>query len=185
MRKAAPTFPVEMNHINCDFAAAMALRRFDNPFDPDEAEDTGWIFDFPYLIDPSNNERITPAKVYMKFKIDPSKGDDYVDSNGRGNWQFVNGHKMHMYIAGVKLYGESGSTEFNDGTEIIDTPNNLYQYAFMKDQRGSTETPTSNTVDRITTGMGETPQAYVKGGVDLEKVAIIWVDADDLAQWEE
>jgi hypothetical protein len=91
---------------------------------------------------------------------------------------------MRMHIAGVKLYGNPEDATFYDGPEVFDTPQNLRKYAFIKDQRDSTESISLNTADRTTTGQGATLQVYVKAGTDIENVAVIWVDANDLTQWE-
>ena len=46
--------PLKLGQLGCDFAESITFRHFYNPFDPDEAEDDGWLFDFPNLVDPTN-----------------------------------------------------------------------------------------------------------------------------------
>ena len=193
---AAPREPLKLGEIACDFAAPITFRNAPNPIDPDEEEDRGWIFDFPKLIDPSNKEKITPAKLYLKFKKFPNEGDDYTyfDSQGvkRGNWQFVNGHMMKMFVAGVKLYGNEEDETFGDGPEIFGTPEALNRYAFITPDRSSLPSPDAEPsappvviAERKTAAKGETaPQVYVRAGTDINDVNTIWVDAKDLNAWE-
>ena len=195
---AAPREPVKLGEIGCDFAASVTFRHFANPKDLDEEEDRGWIFDFPHLIDPTNSEKITPAKLYLKFKKFPDQGDDYtyLDSKGvkQGNWQFVNDHSMKMFVAGVKLYGNEEDETFGDGPELFDTPQQLSRYAFIIPDReqasssdsGTTSIPSVVTAQRETAAKGETaPQVYVRAGTDINDVNTIWVDAQDLDVWKD
>ena len=183
----APKQPVKLGEIECDFAAPVHLRRFDNPYDPDEKEDRGWIFDFPYLVDPHNKEKLTPAKLYLKFKRFSNKGDDYtyVDSNGvtQGNWQFVNGHSVKILVTQIDLLRQSGDETTQPKGEITGTPEELRRYAFINLKRATSQ---DNTAKSKSAGKGETlPQVYVKAGTDIKKVKTIWVDAQDLTAWKE
>ena len=179
--------PVVIGEIGCDFAAPIRYRRFDNPYDPDEREDRGWIFDFPHLVDPDNKEKLTPAKLYLKFQKFPDKGDDYtfVDPNGltQGNWQFVNGHDVKMFIAQVDLLKESGEETTSQDREITGTPEELRRYAFVNLERTASQ---DSVAQRASASQGETtPQVYVKAGTDIKKVKTIWVDAQDLSVWKD
>ena len=182
---AAPKQPVMLGEIGCDFAAPTRYRKFDNPFDEEE-EDRGWIFDFPRLIDPDSKEKLTPAKLYLKFKKFENKGDDYTfdDANGvtQGNWQFVNGHDVKLFIAQVDLLRESGDETSAEDRQITGTPAELRRYAFVNLERSESQ---DSVAQRQTATKGEmTPQVYVKAGTDIKKVKTVWVDAQDLSVWE-
>ena len=184
---AALREPVVLGEVACDFAAPVHLRRFDNPYDPDEEEDRGWIFDFPRLVDPESQEKLTPAKLYFKFKKFPDKGDDYtfVDPNGvtQGNWQFVNGHEVKLFISQVDLLREAGDETTAEERQITGTPEELRHYAFVNLERTASQ---DSVAQRQTAAQGETtPQVYVKAGTDIQKVRTVWVDAQDLSVWED
>ena len=183
---AVPKEPLKLGEISCDFDAPTRYRRFDNPFDQEEQEDRGWIFDFPRLIDPDSKEKLTPAKLYLKFKKFENKGDDYTfdDANGvtQGNWQFVNGHDVKLFIAQVDLLLESEDETSQEERQITGTPEFLRQYAFVNLERTASQ---DCVAQRQTAIKGETlPQVYVKAGTDIKKVKTVWVDAQDLCVWE-
>ena len=179
--------PVVLGQIECDFAAPTRYRRFDNPFDEEETEDKGWIFDFPRLIDPDTKEKLTPAKLYLKFKKFEDKGADYtyVDENGitQGNWQFVNKHDVKLFVAQVDLLREAGDETTTEARQITGTPEELRLYAFVNPERTASG---DSVAQRSTAVKGETtPQAYVKAGSDIQKVKTVWVEAQDLSVWED
>ena len=167
---AAPKEPAKLGEIECDFAASETFRNFANPVDPDDPDDYGWIFDFPKLVNPTgstNQKPNTPAKVYLKFKIDPAKVED------AGNWQFVNGHQLLLRVARV------ASIDFETGqvTKVEGTPEQLKGYAYFSDTLGPAGT---GSVTRTTKIKGETaPQPYVIAGPDLKDSFTIYVRAKD------
>ena len=103
---------------------------------------------------------------------------------GHSNWQYVSNHVMHIYVAGVKKYGNPDDQTFYDGPEVFDIPPHLRPYAFIKDTRNSPDDLNSSTCDRVTNQNGETiPQVYVKAGKKINDAYVIWIDCDDNDQW--
>ena len=175
--------PVKLGEIECDFAPSVSIRRFvpkkanGEPLtDPDE-EDTGWIFDFPHLVNPDNDDHMTPAKVYLKFKKDEAPSDEQ-----DGNWQFVNDHQVRISIHSVEVVDEdSGEVRTIEGT-----PAELQRYVFVASQPRGPDEAGEIEAQSQTTAKGETaPQVYVCGGSDLDKVTVIYVQVKDLAEHKE
>lgn len=185
MRQPDPNQPArKIGEIECDFAPSISFRNFTNPVDPDETEDFGWIFDFPNLVNPANDSQSTPAKVYLKFKVDPDQAGDYVfvDANGdrRGNWQFVNGHELLLRIASVEV----ADAQTGQVSEIKGTPQELKRYAVIVNSANGPVNADEVTARRTTTAKGETaPQAHVFGGTDIDRVSTIYVEAEDQTEW--
>src|SRR5690606_16757308 len=101
----------------CDFAEAISIRRFPNWIDPTETRDTGWLFDFPRLTGVGAS---TPAKIYLKHMKNPEIGDN------DGNWAFVNGHRLKMYVDEIELFDGEGSIVGSEAVKefgIIIDPN--------------------------------------------------------------
>ena len=173
---AAPAEPVKLGEIGCDFAASETFRNFANPVDPDDPDDYGWIFDFPKLVNPKapkNQKPNTPAKVYLKFKVDPHKEENL------GNWQFVNGHELLLRVARV------ASIDFETGqvTKLEGTPEQLKDYAYFSDKLGPAG---AASVTRVTKIKGETsPQPYVIAGPELKDSFTIYVRAKDNTEHKE
>ena len=180
---AAPKEPLKLGEIGCDFAASVSIRRFvpkkangEPSIDPDE-KDTGWIFDFPNLANPDNDQHMTPAKVYLKFK----KNEGLPDGQD-GNWQFANGHKVRISIHSVEVLDE----ESGEVRTIEGTPAELQRYAFVAPQARGPETSGEIEAESETTTKGETaPQVYICGGPDLDKVTLITVKVEDLTEHKE
>jgi hypothetical protein len=147
----------------CDFAEAISIRRFPNWIDPDETEDTGWLFGQQWLNAPNIE---TTAKVYVKFMIDPSIGD--VD----GNWKEVNGHNMFFKIDSVTP---------REGTTVS---NNLNDYATLVANRPDGAT-IYQTVAGANGSAGGAATATVRAGDMIADASTIWVIAYDLSQWKE
>ena len=173
---APPKEPIVLGEIGCDFAASETFRNFKNPVDPDDPDDFGWIFDFPKLVNPTgptNQKPNTPAKVYLKFKIDPNKEENF------GNWQFVNGHELLLRVVRV------ASIDFETGqvSKVEGTPEQLKGYAYFSDTLGPGGTAS---VTRVTKSQGETaPQPYVIAGPDLKDSFTIYVRAKDNTEHKE
>lgn len=148
----------EVGSIDCDFARPVSYRRFPNSTDPDEPEDTGWLFDFPSFDTPN---RTTPAKVYMKFMVDPAKGD--VD----GNWKFVNGHDMLIFIDSVDVDPEAPAFS-----------GNLADYATIISNREDGTTV-------ITTSSDGAAQATAQAGPLIGDASIVWLGAKDQTVWDD
>jgi len=146
----------------CDFAEAISIRRFPNWIDPDETEDTGWLFGQQWLNAPNTE---TTAKVYVKFMIDPSIGD--VD----GNWKEVNGHNMFFKIDSVTpREGTTVSNNLNDyATLVANSPDGATIYQTVAGANGSA---------------GGAATATVRAGDMIADANTIWVIAYDLSQWE-
>ena len=108
--------PVKIGEVECDFAAPTSKRRFVNKYDPDEeypADDTGWLFDYPIIASGPNKQ--TPAKIYMKFMKNTEDGDI------PGNWQYVNGHSLRIYVDSVEMIeGSEYSGNTADYAVVID-----------------------------------------------------------------
>ena len=90
---------------------------------------------FPILVNPDNDQHMTPAKVYLKFKKDESL-EDAQD----GNWQFANGHKVRISIYSVEVLDEEGG----ETRTIEGTPAELKRYAFVAGQPRGPEAPGEN-----------------------------------------
>ncbi len=144
----------------CEFDAAEMIRRFANPFDEEETEDGGWIFDVPVLSAP---DATTPAKVYLKYLIDPALGD--VD----GNWKVVNGHRLLVKIDGVTLH---------DGTEVTDAAT-IKNHAVVIDGNNS-----QGETRMVTTSADGAAQAVVQAKENINDTNEIVVGADNLTQWD-
>lgn len=105
---------VLVGSVGCDFAEADAKRRFPNNFDPDDTDDTGWLFDFPQLSGPNNT---TPAKVYLKFRKAPDLGDtrlgnlDFPYAPGRPN-------PPHQGDGSFRFYWRSDAQRYR--AEVVD-----------------------------------------------------------------
>jgi hypothetical protein len=73
----------------------------------------------------------TPAKVYLKFQVDPGipRDTNYFNSDGTpcrpldddGNWRFVNGHKLRITIVEIVPHeGAQFSGNISDYATLVD-----------------------------------------------------------------
>ena len=156
---------VLVGSLPCEFGAARSYRRFENRFDPNEPEDTGWLFDFPNLSGPNAT---TPAKVYMKFQVREPDQD--------GNWKFVNGHDLLVKVVQVIL---------QDGTVVEGTPEQLKDYAYVIDPTNSLAvTCKVTTGERINQEQRDgAASVTVKAGSKIDEADMIVLGADELTQW--
>lgn len=144
----------QVGSITCNFAEAVSYRRFPNWINPDETEDTGWLFGQNWL-NAEGNE--TTAKVYMKFMVDPSKGD--ID----GNWKEVNGHKMLFKVDSV------------DVVEGAVASPSLADYASLVSNQADGTTVHSTASDGAAT-------AVMRAGSNVGEADTIWLIAYDQTQ---
>ena len=167
----------DVGSVRCDFGATQRIRRFPEPvpadplLGPPSDVDTGWLFDFPQMDGPNQT---TPAKVYLKFQVNPSKPDDYIDENGHGNWRFVNGHDLLFRIDRVEVQEYAPALSGDLGA-----------YVYVVDPANSQATTRIIKTGQIPNANGEydgSAQVIVEGGVKFEDVFELWVAADDLTQ---
>lgn len=150
---------VKIETVACDFAAAEQLRRFPNWTDPSDTGDSGWIFDAPHFDTPN---RVTPVKVYLKFKIDLTRGDAI------GNWKFVNGHTLELQVDGVDINSDAPtfSGQLQDYATIVGA--NLVV------------TGANPNSDGIYDGAAS---AMVQAGSKVDDADVVWFAAQDQTQW--
>lgn len=156
---------------SCVFDRAWSLRRFGLVNFPNE-EDTGWIFNQDVLL----SADVTPAKVYLKYRVDPSipRDTSYFHSDGtpkngtelsdRGNWKEVNNHALRIRIAEIRLHDSvsySGSPE---------------DYATLIDSNGD-----SISEANVTTSNGAA-QVNIKAGPLFEQVKLVVLQYTDETQ---
>ncbi|MDQ3813719.1 MAG: hypothetical protein M3347_07185, partial [Armatimonadota bacterium] len=154
---------IQVGSAECDFAEAVSKRRFPHFSDP--GGDTGWIFNFPELSGPG---AWTPAKIYMKFKINPDLGDV------NGNWKFVNSHQMLLQIDEVRL---------KEGTSITD-PAQFAEYAVLTPAPPIDSSVTGVVALTKVTANDGAAQVWVKAGPKIGDVAEVVVGAIDKSQFD-
>jgi hypothetical protein len=113
---------IKIGELACSFAASDSKRRFQDLAGNDDG-DNGWLFYFPnqqgndfengFLADPGDT---MPAKIYLKFKIDDTKEDNYINEHGQGNWQYVNQHSLVLSIESINTPSDSSDAEEIDDT---------------------------------------------------------------------
>jgi hypothetical protein len=158
---------VEAGSIGCEWGTDISYRRFDNEDDPDEVTDTGWLFQFPKLSAP---DEMVPAKVYLKFMIDPANGDK------AGNWQYVNGHQLQIEIGQIAL---------RNGQVIDGEPTALKDYAFVINPQDAQAVTMTLATGLIANGEGRydgAAQVMVKAGPQIQEVLTVLIGAFDLTQ---
>src|SRR5690606_9268706 len=117
----------------------------------------------------------TPAKVYLKFQIDPSipRDTNYFNSDGTprrplnddGNWKFVNGH--HVTIRIDKITPQEGATF--DGT--------ISDYATLLDANGQ---PTDEA--QVITSSDGAAQVLVKAGPMIRDAKEVVLSVEDTTE---
>jgi len=161
MRLVASTGDKEIGSVWCDFGAAESLRRFTNQFDDKEEADIGWLFQGNLY--PAGN--VSTAKIYRKFKIDPTRGDV------NGNWKVVNGHRMRIGL-------EVQMSHIDPQSETFTKPQDVANFASIV---GFDDAKTRTKI--VTTLKDGSAQMAIKIG---KKVApVVFTTSADLSQWKD
>lgn len=165
----------------CNFVASERLRRFGLINFPTES-DTGWIFNASTLLDPAYSEETialsgtTPAKVYVKFQLNPGilRDTNYFNADGTprrplddyGNWKFVNGHKLRIRIVEITLQQDMEFSGVNS------------DYATLLNANGQP----AEFVEVVTANDGAA-QVQIQAGLLINEAKEVVLTYEDEAEW--
>lgn len=152
----------EIGSVWCDFAAAVSYRRFPDWYDSET--DTGWLFR-----ESVNGKGQTWAKVFMKYRVDASRGDV------PGNWAPVQGHRIRIRIKSAKLL-----TREEEST--LTTPEEIQRRATFVAPKDAGSKLISPTSIEVTTAHDGSAQVVYKTQSKSGGSVIPTLDSVDLSQ---
>ena len=162
MRLVASTGDKEIGSVWCDFGAAESLRRFTDPFAENDGKDNGWLF-YGRAYPPSS---VSKAKMYLKFKVDPTLGDV------NGNWKVVNNHQLEFALV------DAHASSRTPAVDLLTKPEEIASYGSIINSDGS------KTLTRIVTTSRD-GSASVEVKSEPKVGATLTIGFTDYSQWED